>query len=121
MTERRLQKLGRAWQKKLRLQDWHIQVVCGVTEKGKDGEYCMGWCEASPLRKTATITILDSSLWPKRTPGYRGRDKEIELTLIHELLHCHFQFKKLPKAWSADDLILENGIESLAIAFFGST
>lgn len=72
------------------------------------------------MRKTADIKILEPKLWKhnSRTPGYRGLAKEIELTLIHEMIHCHFQFKKLPRSWSVDDFILENGIESLAIAFF---
>lgn len=120
MTQRKLERLCHKWQKRLRLRDWHISVFFTVTDKSKiDGDYNLGCCDSSPGRKTADIHILDPKLWKlnSRTPGYRGLDKEIELSLVHELIHCHFQFMKMPKDKSDDQLILEHGVESLAIAF----
>ena len=119
MKNNQLQALTKKWQKILRLQDWTISVFFACTTKSSSGEWDLGNCECSPYRKTADINILAPKLWKdnSRTPGYRGLNKEIELTLIHEMIHCHFQFLKMPKERSQDELILENGVESLAVAF----
>jgi hypothetical protein len=73
----------RLWQKRLRLQDWHVRVrtrpSAGWDRMDDDGE-----CRITDTLKHAVITIRDSLDSPRDEPAY-----DQEKTLVHELLHLH--------------------------------
>ena len=101
MTEAKLRKLCRQWQRILRLSDWEIDV------EFKDDlghPETKGGCCLSPKFQEAEIDVK------------RGMDdKEVELTLVHELIHVRFPNHKV------DDTTLygyefEVGIEMMARA-----
>lgn len=79
LTEKQLTRLCRTWQRRLRLQDWRVDVR--VAEDLGD-EY--GRVDFDETEQTATILLV------------RSDDAEaIERTLIHELLHLRLA------AWDA--------------------
>ena len=77
----------REWQKVLRLQDWDIKAeLCSAARlHGK-----LGSCSVSFSRKVAKILILDRVSHDSTLDTDWLYDPE--LTLVHELLHCHAGF-----------------------------
>lgn len=71
------------WQTRLRLRDWNIEVrFVGHDELEGDG---LGRCLINKDHKKAIIKVL-------REEDRSGCDKgHVERTLIHELLHLHFE------------------------------
>ncbi|WP_416149421.1 hypothetical protein ACM26V_00025 [Salipaludibacillus sp. HK11] len=84
LTEDQLNERAAYWQKVLGLQDWDVQVKKARAE-AFDGDR-EGECEYLSNSKTARIRILDESHYP--TDAWDEQD--MELTLVHELLHLHF-------------------------------
>jgi len=84
LTEEQLNERAAYWQEVLRLQDWDVQVKKARREEF-DGDR-EGDCEYLSSSKTAMIRILDESHYP--TDAWCEQD--MELTLVHELLHLHF-------------------------------
>ena len=117
ITQRQLTALMKRWQKKLRLQDWRIkarlisqaEMVAKETEYGQDAETCVGFCEPLPESKVATISILRPE---NAVEGHEGVDLDIEATLVHEMLHCHFA----PLTTSDTKLMVEQTIEAITEA-----
>ncbi|MCY9513310.1 hypothetical protein [Paenibacillus apiarius] len=73
------------WQKTLRLQDWI--VVVGISRaRDMQLDNCCGVCEWSLPKRMANIRILD----PTDYPADSMEPQDMELTLVHELLHLHF-------------------------------
>ncbi len=73
------------WQRILRLQDWNIQIEI-KREREMDianAGGCNNWHIQS---RHSTIHILDTADWPT-DPEHPVQD--MELTLVHELLHLH--------------------------------
>ena len=66
------------WQKRLRLQDWDIDIKKAEPKRLRVGG-TVGRVEYSIYSKVATILISDKL----------KNKKEIERTIIHELLHLH--------------------------------
>src|SRR5687768_14532970 len=69
------------WQKRLRVQDWRIDLrVCRVYDMPRDG--VSGYIEMVEERKEAIIYIIDPrDVQPSNFPN------PTEVTLVHELLH----------------------------------
>lgn len=85
MTQRQLDRLRRKWQKTLRLQDWKIKArVVGLGVIPDDD---LGRCEWLLDARTADINILDPACCED---GDAIVSQDVEGTLVHELLHCHF-------------------------------
>ncbi len=84
MNQRELQSKCRAWQRRLRLQDWTVTV--DLVRHAPDVDI-LGRVEYSLLTKCANIKITnESSLAPRqKEDGY-----DMEEVLVHELLHLHF-------------------------------
>lgn len=82
MTQAELESLCAKWQKRLRLQDWNVKVEVvrffDIPEK-------LGEAEIHNQRKEAVIRIIGES------DRREQRDTPVEHTLIHELLHLHFE------------------------------
>lgn len=102
--KKNLQKLTAKWQKILRLQDWDIQVdYGGIAELVED---LHGICHSEKTYKKAAIVISDGSNLKNDLLAF-----DIELTLIHELLHLVFE---APNKKNQDDY--ERAIEQTAAA-----
>lgn len=99
MTQKKLEQLTVKWQKRLRIQDWEIEVYLVDHLKMPD---LMGHCANKPSLMCATIKVADD------VP-----EDEMEQTLLHELLHVRFP---LSNRDSVDDLMFEQGIEQTAWA-----
>lgn len=73
MTGNSLARLCRTWQRRLRLQDWRVDV--GFVPAGEmDGDY--GRTEYDETEQTASISVSEEI-----------EAQTVERTLIHELLH----------------------------------
>lgn len=83
-TQEELQEKLEIWQKRLRLQDWIIQVRI-VREREMKLEGCQAEVSWTLENKTATIRMLD----PLDYPPDSNIQQDMEDSLIHELLHLH--------------------------------
>jgi hypothetical protein len=71
------------WQKRLRLQDWRIEVKWfALTDPGES----LGNCRWNEARKMATIQVRK----PEVISDEPAFNKDLEATLVHELLHLQF-------------------------------
>ena len=83
----------RIWQKRLRLDDWKIDVKIVRIWELEQGT--LGHIDWSIPRKTATIKLLnplDYELPPDKIPA------DMELSVVHELIHLHLSALPLNKA-----------------------
>jgi hypothetical protein len=117
ISQRKLDSLRREWQKRLRLQDWKITskfAPLGFLKEVTGTENPVGANESFVEAKEAKIHILRPEDWDKE---YNERQQDVEDTVVHELLHCHFA------VFDAEDnatrLRQEQVIESLTEAFMG--
>jgi hypothetical protein len=84
-TEEKLREKCAEWQKILRLQDWIINVrIC--REWDMLSSDCNAEIEIVLPKRMATIRVLD----PVDYPDNLSEDQDMELSLVHELLHIHF-------------------------------
>jgi len=83
-TEDQLQEKCAEWQKILRLQDWIVSVSI-VRERDIGLENTMGTINPTLEKRMAKIRILD----PVDYPSGLMEPQDMELTLVHELLHLH--------------------------------
>ena len=105
-----VQKYLTKWRRKLRLDDWRIRLVIVqenyATRHGESG--CVyGSTEVQTELKCAVIKIAQ--------PGTdRTAEAELEATVVHELLHLHFDLYP----WGEDatrDRLMEQTVDCLAI------
>lgn len=108
-------KLCKTWQKRLRLEDWRIEVNV-LRQNHMTLEGALAECSWSLERKTGTINLLDgidsAGLVSEITGG-----RDMEKDLVHELVHYHFApFTKLGKRHreSADSIAQEQAIDLIA-------
>jgi hypothetical protein len=95
MTEQELQELCEKWQERLSLRDWRVTVrLVDLNIIGTESVGTSSWL--LPL-KTATITILDKRFIPDDS-----LERDMEETLVHELLHIHFA------RWSDETYLKDN-------------
>lgn len=111
--EEQLKTLCKEWQRRLRLQDWYVDVS---VKKDKDfREDCRGaygYCKANAQAKQAEIVIRD--------PLFHDDDPfhfDAEQVLVHELLHCYFPGTSIQESEDKHDLYsLEFAIDALSWA-----
>lgn len=103
MTDPQLQKLLKLWQKRLRLQDWQLQAKLVPVVLIEHDASCSGSTTCKPSFMLAEIEIKDSL-----------DDEELEITLVHELLHVRFGGMQPPEG--LHDFLFETGIEMTARA-----
>lgn len=99
------------WQKILRLQDW---IINASIERARDmhSTDVNGECSWQISKKMAKIKILDPIDYP---PGLmEGQDMEI--TLVHELLHCHYAGFDNFESNTLENSMLEQSIEAISMA-----
>lgn len=95
------------WQKRLRLQDWEIDVTL-QRQREFANEDAIGWVLPFDEQKKARIRLLDSVDWPEGNSGFTPH-LDHEYTLVHELLHIHFwkganESEDNPQAHLVDEL-----------------
>jgi len=97
------------WAKRLRLQDWviTIEIVRARDMPLDDKSGCVKWFVHD---KSAHITLLDPIDYPPNP--YEEQDQEI--TLVHELLHLHFQHFENTEPGTLQDTMLEQTINILS-------
>ncbi|WP_153017279.1 hypothetical protein [Alkalihalobacillus trypoxylicola] len=84
LNDEQLQEKLTFWQKKLRLQDWIIEVrVARASEIERNRAAEVSWVLP---KKMASICILDQEDYPRGLMG----ERDMENDLVHELLHLHF-------------------------------
>ena len=73
------------WAERLRLQDWdfHIQIV---RERDMRMDNTQAHIEILPAKKLARISVLD----PVDYEPDCWNEQDMEISLVHELLHIHF-------------------------------
>jgi hypothetical protein len=93
VTEEQTQDWLRTWQKRLRLDDWKIEVKIVRIWDLEHGT--LGHIDWSKPRKAAIIKVLnpaDYELPPDKIPA------DMELSIVHELVHLHLSVLPLSKA-----------------------
>lgn len=111
MTELKLQKLAKAWQKRLRLADWDVRVR--VSRHWDMGDNRAGEVTTVTKKKQANISILSPLDWNE---SWGAQDQE--LTLVHELVHLHFMaLEHQARDWN--QLLEEQAVDALSKALVG--
>ena len=107
-TEDELKKLCSFWQNQLKLNNWRIAI--GIERKTAfNNSQSTGEIDyVLPLRQ-AIIKVLDPLDYPN-SPF----EQDMEITLVHELLHLHFALFEPKSDDSLEFLIMESTIEQLA-------
>lgn len=81
MTKRQVTRLVKEWQKTLHLVDWQIILEFKTIEQLPEQ---LALVAITSERKVARIFLR----WPHK--DNHGQEDNVEATIIHELLHCHF-------------------------------
>ena len=111
MTQEQLQQLCLEWQKRLRLQDWDVEVKF-VRHYELDGKGQFGLVSYSRKKTHAVISLaLENDVDPSEPIEY-----DPEVTLVHELLHIHFSKVANPPDGSPEGVALEQVIHALSRA-----
>ena len=110
LTEPNLKKALTYWQRRLRLQDWHIIVDLVRLADLDNG--VVGRCKVSAQAREAKIDLLH----PDDVPGQEfWTSCDWEHTFVHELLHIHLDVFK-PDPNGLQHLALEQAINVFASA-----
>lgn len=107
-TEDELKKLCSFWQNQLKLNNWRIIVgIKNLTEF--NNKQSLSEIEFVSALNKAVIKILDPSDYPQ-SPF----EQDMEISLVHELLHLHFALFEPKSDDLLEFLIMESTIEQLA-------
>ena len=108
VSQEELKKLCEEWRERLRLQAWDVDA--GIYRASEfELENCCGENEWGNRGNKSTIRILDPVDYPKS-----NFTQDMEVTLVHELLHLHFEaFEPKDKDTLQYDL-MERTIDRLA-------
>lgn len=99
------------WQGQLRLQDWDMTVTI-VRRHAMSRPTSVASADIEIYHR-AKIRLLDPiDFHPEDWPV----DRDLEVSLVHELLHCVFYDVGNPKADTPEDAAFERAIEVTAIA-----
>ena len=80
LSEKELTRLGREWQKRLRLQDWRLRFELGDSSSANGFAHTRFGCGKSAVVELEKLSNVD-----KRYVSCR----DMEVSLVHELLHLH--------------------------------
>lgn len=108
LTRKQTEKLSleylKYWQKRLRLQDWDIRI-----EVDNDIENCSGQVTKSLDYQWAKILIKD----PTKLPEDRYLVEDLEVTIVHELLHIRMAYITGKKANHHEEMAIETIAQNL--------
>lgn len=123
MTDKKLQALTKKWKRILRLQDWRVWSNFAAPVEFVSGRNTIGECSVAPQLKQATINVRNDHDLVDQRP----MNRDIESTLVHELLHIWFdpftetifeKYESDEKARESTEMkALEVAVEQLALAF----
>lgn len=113
LSEEQLQVLCSEWQRVLRLQDWLV-VVRIVRKRDMKFDNSAGEAGWTPDRRDAIIRILD----PLDYEPTRIYEQDMELSLVHELLHLHFALISY-KDDTIEDTLQEQALHAIADGLVG--
>jgi hypothetical protein len=100
------------WQRRLQLQDWNVSIL--MSHRGDLRAGTLGNIHWDAEKKTAMIRVLDASDY--QTP-YSAALKDMELTIVHELIHLELASLPISDASRTDE---EYAINHLADALLES-
>ena len=104
-----LQKLCEKWQEILSLKHWSIRVK--YERKHKMGKECYAEVHCKPGILAAVVKILDPEDYDDPYV-----DQNIELSLVHELIHIPLMMFTNHEEGSAEDTLQEQFVEAMARA-----
>jgi hypothetical protein len=106
-TLEELQKLGSYWQEKLGLSHWQIAVrIARARDLPEETDGCNDYQLET---ESAAISILDPVDYPEGP-----FEQDMEITLVHELLHIPMGYIANPEKESLEHIHLESTISRLA-------
>lgn len=108
-NQEHLEQICSEWIEILKLQQWDIEVTLCKIKQMKDGYEGENFYNYEYL--TSNINILDNTDWKPKS-GKRTRD--MELDLVHELLHCKFAMFYGKGENEYTSVVQEQTIEDLA-------
>lgn len=111
LSAEQLKRLCGEWQKVLRLQHWDVALE--IARRGDlELANCTGTCRPTQPTALAIIKLLDPIDYENDIFPY-----DMELVLVHELLHLHFcPFDDCTDVNDLKDIMLERAIEHIARA-----
>lgn len=113
MTQREINRLGKKWQKLLRLEHWGIDFYLvrrfRMEDSGRAGE-----TSTNIVGMTAAVKICHPDDWPPEEIEMNP----VELTIIHELIHVVNAEVDVRAGDSLDHYANERATEQLALSFF---
>lgn len=120
MTDEELKSLCLLWQKRLRLQDWRIDVR--FVDSGELPDDGGGTCQVHAPNRSVVIKILRSDSYNQTSDFYKAfpGDFDVERTLIHELVHIPLDgiIKAEDDADEFQHIAQEQAIEALTDALY---
>lgn len=105
------------WQRVLRLQDWHIEVML-VPMASMGGDFA-GEVTTFPMKKRAFIKVLTAADYEASMErGRQTMPHDMEYTLIHELMHvviylCSVKYDP----GSREEMLEEQAVHALAMGY----
>ncbi|EGO63506.1 hypothetical protein [Acetonema longum] len=109
-SEEQLIVLCREWQQRLRLECWEVALRI-ARQRDFDLKNAQGECCYTKETALATIKILDPTDYPQSPFKY-----DMEIVLVHELLHLHFCMFDKTEYGSLDETMMERSIDHIAKA-----
>lgn len=120
MTDEQLKSLCELWQKRLRLQDWRIDVR--LVDSGELPDEGGGVCLVHAENRTVVIKILRPNSYNQTSDFYKAFPDtfDVEKTLIHELLHIPLDglFKEEDDTEEFQQIAQEQFIEQVTDALY---
>lgn len=108
-TQEEIEDLAREWQRELKIQDWTIEVEIVRGKRLADDD---GGIEFEQKRREAYIMIRD----PRDVHKDRIRPYDMEVVLVHELLHCSLAVFTAAQLDSHEDITQEVTIHAVSQA-----
>lgn len=121
-SEKKLRKLCRTWQKRLRLQDWDVRVSIQRTAAFGDCGV-EGKCERCDQDRVAVIGVLhpEDHLQRRATGEWLSTRQDMEVVLVHELLHLTLADWSTPSypavEWVAKEVAIQRTAEALVAGY----
>ena len=113
-TDESLAKACRYWQEKLGLSHWRIAVrfarLSEMKGEGDDREFYQGSNKFDIRVECALIKICDPQDYPIDTPF----EQDVEVTLVHELLHISVDYFARPDTTFIEHSLMEAFIDRMA-------
>lgn len=115
LTQEQAEVLLPVWQKILRVSDWKVKVRIARGNGLEIDTHTQGTCEWVNTKKQGYIKLLDPIDWD-HTLAY---PQDMEVTLVHELLHLLFQPFDTFEGGTPQHNAMEQAIDILSYSLVG--